>query len=139
MRNSKIINKIQLLRFFKMYLLYGMVITIIFSRLNLNSYCLILFTLAWLIEGQFKTKWALLKEDKLVIAYMLYFLIQFTGMAQSANLYNGWKGVEDKLGFLFLPMVFCSAPFLNIKMRRNVMLVWSLSVTLASIYCLAIA
>src|ERR1700710_232896 len=113
MRYLKMTNKIQFLRFFRLYLLYGMVITIIFSRLNLNSYCLILFTLTWLIEGQFKIKWTLLKNNKLFIAYALYFLIQFTGMAQSENLYNGWKGVEDKLGFLFLPMVFCSTPILN--------------------------
>ena len=139
MAYSKMINKIQFLASFRMYLLYGMVITIIFSWLNLNSYCLILFTLAWLVEGQFKSKWALLKKDKLFLAYTLYFLIQFTGMAQSENLYNGWKGVEDKLGFLFLPVVFCSTPFLNINMRRNIMLVLSLSVTFAAIYCLAMA
>jgi O-antigen ligase len=139
MRYLKMINKIQFLRFCRMYLLYGMVITIIFSRLNLNSFCLILFTLAWLIEGQFKSKWALLKKDKLFIAYALYFLIQFTGMAQSKNLYSGWIGVEDKLGFLFLPMVFCSTPFLKINMRRNIMLVLSCSITLAAIYCLAMA
>jgi O-antigen ligase len=116
-----------------------MVITIVFSRLNLNGLCIILFTLTWLIEGGFKYKWSLLKKDKLFIAYALYFLIQFAGLAQSENIYTGWKGVESKLGYLVLPMVFCSTSFLNISMRRKVMWVFSLAITLAALYCLAVA
>jgi O-antigen ligase len=123
----------------KMYLLYGMLITIIFSRLNLNSLCFLLFTLAWLAEGKFKSKWALLKIDKLFIAYSLYFLIQFTGMGQSENIYSGWKGVEDKLAFLLLPLVFCSTPFLDTTGRRKIMLVLCGAVTVAGIYCLIMA
>jgi O-antigen ligase len=139
MHQLKMVNKIQFLQAVRLYLLYGMVITIVFSLLNLNSYCILLFTLAWLIEGKFKSKWTLLKRDKLFIAYALYFLIHFVGMTQSENIYSGWLGVEDKLGFLLLPVVFCSTPFLNITMRRKVMLVFSLAITLAAIYCLAIA
>jgi len=120
-------------------MIYGMLITIVFSLLNLNSYCTLLFTFAWLLEGKFKSKWTILKRDKLFIAFALYFLIQFAGIAQSENLYSGWLGVEDKLGFLMLPMVFCSSPFLNITMRRKAMLVLSSAITLASIYCLVFA
>ena len=111
MHYLKMVNKIQFLQIFRLYMIYGMLITIVFSLLNLNSYCTLLFTLAWLLEGKFKSKWAILKRDKLFIAYALYFLIQFAGMTQSENLYSGWLGVEDKLGFLMLPMVFCSSPF----------------------------
>ena len=132
-------NKIQFIQISRLYLLYGMIITIVFSRLNLNGLCIILFTLTWLIEGGFKYKWSLLKKDNLFIAYALYFLIQFAGLAQSENIYSGWKGVESKLGYLVLPMVFCSTSFLNISMRRKVMLVFSLAITLAALYCLAIA
>jgi O-antigen ligase len=139
MHYLKMVNKIQFLQKFKLYLLYGMIITIVFSRLNLNSLCMILFTLAWLVEGKLKNKWALLKKDKLFIAYAFYFLIQFVGMTQSENIYSGWLGVEDKLGFLMLPMVFCSTPFLNINMRGKIMLALSLAITIAAIYCLAIA
>lgn len=139
MHYLKTVNKLQVLRRFQLYLLYGMVITIVFSRLNLNSLCMLLFTLAWLLQGKLKNKWAFLKRDKLFIAYALYFLIQFAGMTQSENLYSGWLGVEDKLAFLMLPMVFCSSPFLNIAMRRKTMLVLSLAITLAAIYCLTIA
>ena len=133
------INKIRFLHIFRVWLLYGMVITIVLSRLNLNSLCIILFTLAWLIEGNLKNKWALLVKDKLFIAYALYFLIQLEGLAQAENIYNGWDSVENKLGFLMLPMVFCSGPFLNIATRRKVMLVFTLAITVAAIYCLAIA
>jgi O-antigen ligase len=37
-----------------------------------------------------------------------------------------------------LPMVFCSTSFLNIIKRRKAMLILSLTITLAAIYCLAI-
>ncbi|MEO8764201.1 MAG: O-antigen ligase family protein [Ginsengibacter sp.] len=139
MHDAKITGKVQFLQIVRRYLLYGMIITIIFSRLNVNSLCMILFTLTWIIEGNFKDKWRLLKNDKLFIAYGLYFLVQFVGMTQSDNLYSGWLGVEDKLGFLMLPMVFCSTPFLDVAMRRKVMTLFSISITIAAIYCLVIA
>jgi len=139
MHYLKTINKTQFLQSLRLYLLYGVIITIVFSRLNLNSLCVLLFTLTWLIEGRFKSKWALLKRDKLFIAYALYFLIQFVGISQSENMYSGWLGVEDKLDFLMLPAVFCSAPILNITMRRKIMLVFSFAITLAAIYCITIA
>ena len=112
MNYLKVLNKIQFIQISRPYLLYGIIITIVFSRLNLNGLCIILFTLAWLLEGGFKYKLTLLKKDKLFIAYALYFLIQFAGLAQSENIYTGWKGVESKLGYLVLPMVFCSTSFL---------------------------
>jgi O-antigen ligase len=138
MHYLKKINKSQFLQICRLYLLYGMIITIVFSRLNLNSLCMILFTLAWLVEGGFKNKWAILKKDKLFIAYALYFLIQFIGLAQTQNTHSGWAGVENKLGFLLLPIVFCSTPFLNIAMRRKIMLVFCFAITVAAIYCLTI-
>ncbi len=99
---------------------------------------MILFTFSWLIEGKFKSKWALLKKDKLFIAYSCYFLIQFAGLFQSENIYEAWDKIENKMGFLLLPIVFCSTSFLNTVMRRKVMLFFSLVTTVAAIYCLAI-
>lgn len=115
------------------------VITIVLSKLNLNSVCIIVLILTWFAEGNLKIKWNLLKKDKLFIAYTLYLIIQIVGISVSENLKDGWKEVESKLGFLALPLIFCSTAFLDREMRKKLMLVFSVALTFTAFYCLGAA
>lgn len=132
-------NKFKLLTSLQLFLLSGIVITIILNLLNLNSIFIVLLVFSWLLEGNFKIKWQLLKKDKLFLGYGLYFFIQIVGISQADSLYIGWKEAESKLGFFALPLVFCSSTFFSSEMRKKVMIVLSITVTLAGIYCVAIA
>ena len=98
-----------------------------------------LLTAIWLAERDFKNKLALLKKDKLFLAYVLYLVVQIAGTALSDDIKVGWKEVESKLGFLVIPLIFCSGSFTNGNLRRRLMYVFSISLTLASIYCIAVA
>lgn len=135
----KDLNKSGLLTSIRFFLICLMVVTIVLSLLNLNSYCIVLFVATWFVEGDFKNKWTLLKKDKLFIASSLYILIQFAGIAQADTFLQGWKEAESKLGFFALPLVFCSTTFFTTDMRRKVMLVLCIILTIAALYCLGTA
>ena len=123
----------------KFFLLCATVITIVLSRLNLNSICIVLLTATWLAEGDYKNKLNLLRKDKLFIAYVLYLVLQIAGTTLSDDIKVGWKEIESKLGFLAIPLIFCSESFTDINLRRRLMFVFSISLTLAAGYCLGAA
>ena len=123
----------------KLFLLCAIVITICFSRLNLNSNFIVLLTAAWLAGGRLKRRFQVLLKDKLFIAYLLYVVIQAIGITMSDDLKPGWKEVESKLGFLAIPVVLCSRGFHTENMRRKVMLVFGMGLTVAALYCISVA
>ena len=123
----------------RLFLISGIVVTIVLSWLNLNSTFIILLAVTWLTEGDFRNKLKLLKKDFLFLAYLAYVVLQFVGLFKSDNLYYGYKELESKLGFLVLPLVFCSTSVLSHAFRTKVMYVLSLTVTVVGLYCLVIA
>jgi O-antigen ligase len=130
------LNKNNNLTLLKILSLYGIAITIVFSVLNLNSIFIMLFTIAWLLEGNLKSKFKLLGSDPLFLTYTLYFLVQVYGILFSEDLQAGWKHVESKLGFLVLPMVFCSSGFITKNIRKHLIFAFCIMVTIATLYCL---
>src|SRR5215210_2347066 len=105
-------DKMTILLKINLYLLYAIVFSIVFSKLNLNSFVIILFFLSWLLEGRYKQKWQKLRTDKIFIAYSMYFILQVFGLFYTSDLLTGWKHVESKAGFLVLPLILCSNRFL---------------------------
>lgn len=123
----------------KLFLLCAIVVTISLSRLNLNSNFIVVLIVALFAAGRLRQRLAVLKKDKLFIAYVLYLLIQIAGATLSDDLKVGWKEIESKVGFLALPLVLCSRGFHTENMRRKVMLVFCMSITAAALYCITMA
>jgi O-antigen ligase len=123
----------------RLYMLYAIFATIIFSWLNLNSICIIIFTALWAFEGNFKEKWILLRKDKLFLAYLLYFLVQLMGVFYASHTFEAWKYVESKLGFIVFPLIFCSTLFVDDGMKRKAITGFSIFLTFASLYCIVLA
>ena len=123
----------------RLYLLYAVLITIVLSLLNLNSIFLVALVCTWILDGNFSNKWSRLKKDKLFVTYSLYFIIQIAGIALADNLMAGWKEFESKAGLFGVPLIFCSTHFLDDRMRRNAMMVFSITLSLGAIFCLIVA
>ena len=123
----------------KTWLVCAILVCIIFSLLVPCSIGIILLTGIWVFEGDLRRKWFILKNDPLFIGYSLYFLTQLAGIVYAQDIVIGWKNVETKLGFLVLPMIFCSSNFVEDQARKNIMTVTSVTLTVASLYCFAIA
>lgn len=136
MQNIPGINKQAFFSNTKLVLLSAVLVTITFSKLNLNSICIILLSAAWLFEGDIPNKLNRLRKDKLFLAFSLYFILQVLGMFIGADRKSGWKHVESQVGFFVIPLILCSAP-LTVEMRRKVMMVFTLSLTIASLYCIS--
>jgi O-antigen ligase len=120
-------------------LLCAIFATIVFSWFNLNSICIIVFTAIWLLEGNIRGKLNLLKKDRLFLAYSLYFLAQLMGVFYAAHTFEALKYVESKLGFIVFPLIFCSSLFVDNEMKRKTMTAFSIFLTFASLYCVALA
>jgi O-antigen ligase len=123
----------------RLYLLYAIFATIVFSWLNLNSICIIIFTAVWVFEGNLRGKLNLLKKDRLFLAYLLYFLAQLMGVFYTSHTFEALKYVESKLGFIVFPLIFCSSLFVDNVMKRKTMTGFSILLTFASLYCIALA
>ncbi len=131
-----IANKKYILEKIWLFLLCGVAATIVFSLLNLNSVCIILLCIAWIAEASFREKWLILKKDKLVITYCLYFALQVAGMLYTTDLNTGWNHIEGKAGFLALPVILSSTQFRKEALRKKVMLFFTFCILIASLYCL---
>jgi O-antigen ligase len=127
------------LALFKTWLICATLVCIIFSLLISCSICIILLTATWFFEGDLLKKWNMLRKDVLFSAYSLYFLTQLLGILYAQDIIIGWKNVESKLGFLILPIIFCSSDFVTENIGRKIMLVTTITLTLASLYCFGIA
>jgi len=132
-------NKARIFNNIKLFLFGAIGITIAFSLLNLNSICIIALTAVWLLESPVKQKWQLLKADRLFIAYLLYFLVEAAGTFYTTDMAAGWKNTESKLGFFILPLIFCSSKPLDQVTRGKALAGFSLTITIASLYCLFLA
>jgi O-antigen ligase len=119
----------------KTWLICAILVCIIFSLLVPCSICIILLTAIWLYEGGLLKKWDRLRKDGLFIAYALYFLTQLLGILYAPDIITGWKNVESKLGYLVLPIIFCSSDFVGDNIRRKIMTVTAIGLTVASMYC----
>ncbi|MEJ7738079.1 MAG: O-antigen ligase family protein [Chitinophagaceae bacterium] len=132
-------NTMTILPKINLYLLYAILISIVFSKFNLNSFFIILFFATWLLEGHYREKWEKLKADKIFLTYSLYFILQVFGLIYTSDLLLGWKHVEHKAGFFVLPLLLGSNRFLNDRLRTRVMLFFCAVLLATSAYCLAVA
>ncbi len=71
----------------------------------------------WIYENQFKLKWQIILENKIIFALPLMYLMYLIGMIYSDNTDYGWQKLETKFGILFFP-VFLST-FQSIEWKKN--------------------
>lgn len=131
------INKNILLDALQKISLFGIVITVAFSKLNLNSIFIIGLAVSWIVAVKAGNLRVI--KNHLFIAFLLYFLVQIIGLYTSGSPAAGLKFLESKLGFLILPLILLTPGFLKDKTRDSTMLVFISALAAASVYCLVIA
>ena len=117
----------------------GIAITILFSLLAINSIFIIALALLWLLSFNFRSKFSLLVRDPLFWAYASIFLVNAIGVLYAPDRAAGWKNAESKLGFLILPLIFCSSGPLPASLKTRMLTIYTIAVTIAAMACLAIA
>jgi O-antigen ligase len=123
----------------QIFCVFGIAVTITFSILNLNSLFIIGLTASWLFSFKSVSQLTALMKDRLFIAYFLYFLLHVAGLFTSDSFAGGWKHLETKLGYLILPLVLCSTNTLSKRITNKVLMVFTASLTIATLLCLFVA
>lgn len=108
----------------------AIVITLPFS-LKLCSWSIGFLTLNWLIEGNFKKKLSIIKDNVLLQLIVLFALVHLVSLAYSANLKHGLFVIEIKLAIFILPIVIGTMPRLTPKQLSILLGSFVLSCTLA--------
>jgi O-antigen ligase len=80
-----------------------------------NNISLILLTILWLADGDFKLKWQRLKAAKWILPFLLYYLILLIGMFYTPDVDRGLVMLDKKIIFLAFPIIIASGRILNRK------------------------
>jgi hypothetical protein len=73
-----------------------------------NNISLILLTVIWMINGNFKTKFQKLKEAQWIRPFLIYYLMLLIGMAITYDVENGLFTLNKKITFLILPIIIAT-------------------------------
>ncbi|MBS1637681.1 MAG: O-antigen ligase family protein [Bacteroidetes bacterium] len=89
----------------------------------------------WLLEGRFREKWQLLKNNRIFWALSLLFILHAVGMLYTSNAAQGIKDLRNKLPLEALPLVFFSTKAISAEEFRLLFGFFLLSVFVSSVCC----
>lgn len=111
-------------------LLLGVVITMPFS-IRLNSLCIVLLSINWLLEGNFKQKFIALFNSKYALILCGFYIFMAATMLYTNNIQNGFVDLEKKLSLFVFPLIISSSsPVTSAELNR--LLKWFLYACLAA-------
>lgn len=99
------------------------------------STCIALLLLNWLVEGDFRNKFAALKHRNLFVLFIAYYALHLLGLCWTQNLSAGWFDLEVKLSLLVFPFIYATRPFGKEQMDK-VLLFFILGCALAGLIIL---
>lgn len=121
--------------------LASMFLTVIALPLSraLLSVSLILLIVNWMVEGEFRRKWLILKKRPIIFFFMGFYLIHLFGLLYTDNPAAALKSLQVKLPLLFFPLVIGSESRLSRKEFHLVIRGFITSGLMASLLCLLMA
>jgi len=97
--------------------------------LKVNAGALGLLTIAWIATNPWKNFLLRLKEHKLALLMLGFYILYGLGLLYTVDQAEGWKEMEYKLGLLILPLVLATGPKLNTHAVRMICKVFYLATT----------
>jgi uncharacterized protein YqgC (DUF456 family) len=107
-----VINNIDHYKIYK-YLLLAVALIIPFIEYfkpQLASIALILLFINWLFAGEFKTKWERFLDNKIVILFLLLYLVNLHGLFVPADNNIGQRVLIKKAAIFLFPLIICTSP-----------------------------
>lgn len=120
------------------YTLFCIIATLPFF-ITLNSLCIIVLVLNWLVEGNFKTKYKRLMSNKGILLFMGFYLLHIIGLLYTENFQEGMFDLEKKLSILVLPLVIGTSGRLDTSRIEKLLKSFVSAVTVAMFICLSYA
>lgn len=121
------------------YVCAAFVIFLIFTP-TISNILLIAFTSIWLVSGEFKQKFKIIKTDKLLLAFVALYLLHIIGSLYTQDLHDAEQVLSIRLPLLLLTVLIGTASKpINKTGMRTVMTTYVVSVAACSLYLLIIA
>ena len=96
-----------------------LLLTLIFFlpiSVSVTNVIIVLILVSWLFSGNFKAKFAQIRNSKLVIASIIFFLLHLIGLLWTEDIHWGGKIVKKMLDFIvLLPILYTMVKKENIK------------------------
>ncbi|UTW63414.1 hypothetical protein KFE98_04440 [bacterium SCSIO 12741] len=106
---------------------------------HLNSICIALFGLSWLLSNHPREKWKNLKANPWVWLFIAYYLVQVYGWLISEESREALFILEKKGGMALLPIFLASGPRLMQKQVQQILLCFTSVVALGALTMVGLA
>lgn len=117
------------------YLLIATAITLPIY-IHLNVACLVLLTLNWLLEGDYKSKFLNLKKEPLALISILFFFWYIIQLAFTDYPEAGRFAVEKKGAFIIVPLLLFTKKDLIIQWIPIIMKAFTYSISAILLFCI---
>lgn len=109
--------------------------TLLYSKL-FNSFLIILLTCSWLIGLNFQLFRDSLKKDRVLISFLIFFMLNLVGIIYSQNYGTAFKHLEKQLSVLIIPLIILTSDrrLDSVELER-VKLGFIISVILGCFWC----
>jgi hypothetical protein len=92
----------------------------------------------WLLEGNFKNKWNLIKQNKIALIIMSLYAIHLIGLWNTSNFAFALKDLKTKSPILVFPFLMATSKVLDRKQVNQILFLLYLATVLSTLISLAI-
>ncbi len=103
--------------------------------INGMTYAIVLYAIAWVIEGDFKRKIRAFAANKFALLFSGFYLLYVVGLAYS-NIDKGLFNLQIKFGMLVLPFLLVSEGHIEVKKQKQLMYAFIAGCVVNGLTCL---
>lgn len=109
-------------------------VTLPFS-VKLNGASIILLSLVWLLEGQWKLKFERLRHSKVAILFILFYFVHVAGLIYTENIEQGFDELEKRVAFVIFPVIFSTTSYLDRIAIQRILTSFVVACLIAALIC----
>lgn len=110
-------------------LLIKIFIVTLFLPYRVSNVALILMLLFWIISGDYLNSLQALRQKRILMLFIGFYLIHIVGLLYSDNLFSAYKELEKKIPLLLFPLIIASMKEETLRLKRNELLAFYTTVT----------
>lgn len=110
-------------------LLIKIFIVTLFLPYRVSNVALILMLLFWIVSGDYLNSLQALRQKKILMLFIGFYLVHVVALLYSDNLFNAYKELEKKIPLLLFPLIVASMKEETLRLKRNELLAFYTTVT----------
>jgi len=127
-------NKEDALRKLFLFFAISVVVTLPFS-VPLNGLSMILLSVVWILEGNWKNKYKKLLSNKIALLFIGFYLLHVVGLVYTDNVSQGLSELEKRVAFVIFPIVLSTTKFLDSRAVGKILGFFTATCFVAALIC----